>query len=55
MKHHKRKFALAFSALALPAASFSANAAIVFTNLGTGAPPASIGGHALKLERRTGV
>ena len=42
-----RNFALAFSALALAAASFAANAGIVFTNLGNVAPPASIGGHTL--------
>ena len=36
MKH--RRFALAMSALALGAASFAANAAIVFQNLGVNAP-----------------
>ncbi len=45
MKH--RTFALTISALALAAASFSANADILFTNLGNVAPPASIGGHAM--------
>jgi hypothetical protein len=33
--------------LALASASFAANADILFSNLGTAAPPASIGGHAL--------
>ena len=42
-----RRYALALSALALAAASFAANAAIVFQNLGTNAPPATIGGHTL--------
>ena len=45
MKLHKITFAL--SALALAAASFSANAAVVFQNLGTAAPPTSIGGYTL--------
>jgi hypothetical protein len=36
-----RHYALALSALALAAASFAANAAIVFQNLGTNAPPAN--------------
>ena len=45
MKLHKITFAL--SALALAAASFSANAAVVFQNLGTAVPPASIGGYTL--------
>ena len=46
MRH--RHFALALSALALAAASFAANAGIVFTNLGTSAPPpASLGSHAM--------
>ena len=42
-----RSLTLTLSALALAAASFAANAGIVFTNLGTGAPPASVGGHGL--------
>lgn len=33
--------------LALATASFAANAAVVFTNLGTAAPPSSIGGHVM--------
>ena len=40
-----RRYTLALSALALAAASFSANAAIVFQNLGVNAPPAVVGGH----------
>ena len=39
--------ALALSALALAAASFAANAGIAFSNLGTNAPPASIGGYTM--------
>ena len=46
MSHH-RKLRLTVAALALASASFSANAAIVFTNLGTAAPPASLGSHAM--------
>jgi hypothetical protein len=42
-----RRYALALSALALAAASFAANAAIVFQNLGTNAPPANVGGFAM--------
>lgn len=42
-----RHYALALSALALAAASFAANAAIVFQNLGTNAPPANVGGFAM--------
>ena len=42
-----RRFTLALSALALATASFAANAAIVFQNLGTNAPPAIVGGHAV--------
>ena len=42
-----RRYALAFSALALAAASFAANADILFQNLGNVAPPATIGGHTL--------
>ena len=42
-----RRYTLALSALALAAASFSANAAIVFQNLGTSAPPASIAGRSM--------
>ncbi len=42
-----RRISLALSALALAAASFTANADILFQNLGTSAPPASIGGHAV--------
>ncbi len=42
-----RRYALALSALALAAASFAANAAIVFQNLGTSAPPANVGGFAM--------
>ena len=42
-----RSLALTLSALALAAASFAANADIVFTNLGTDAPPASVGSHGL--------
>ena len=38
-----RRLSLALSALALAAASFAANAGISFTNLGTAAPPASLG------------
>ncbi|HSD16276.1 MAG TPA: hypothetical protein VLC71_03310 [Thermomonas sp.] len=42
-----RRYALALSALALAAASFTANAGIVFQNLGVNAPPAVVGGHVL--------
>jgi len=42
-----RNFALAFSALALAAASFTANADILFTNLGNVVPPSSVGGHGM--------
>ncbi|HSD17265.1 MAG TPA: hypothetical protein VLC71_08425 [Thermomonas sp.] len=42
-----RRYALALSALALAAASFAANAAIVFQDLGTNAPPAAVGGYAM--------
>ena len=45
MKLNKIVFAL--SALALTAASFSTNAAVVFQSLGTAVPPASIGGYTL--------
>jgi len=45
MKH--RRLALAMSALALAAASFAANAAIVFQNLGNAAPPTTLGTHAV--------
>ncbi len=38
-----RRLSLAISALALAAASFAANAGITFTNLGTAAPPATVG------------
>ena len=44
-----RHYALALSALALAAASFAANAAIVFTNLGTGAPPSTLGGYSMTM------
>ena len=40
-----RRFALSLSALALAAASFAANAAIVFQNLGNAAPPTTLGTH----------
>ena len=43
----RRRLYSALGALALAAASFAANADILFTNLGNVAPPASIGGHAL--------
>ena len=42
-----RRLTLALSALALAAASFAANADVLFQNLGTAAPPASIGGHTM--------
>ena len=42
-----RRLTLALSALALAAASFAANADILFSNLGTNAPPATIGGHSV--------
>ncbi|RZA21085.1 MAG: hypothetical protein EOP93_04075, partial [Lysobacteraceae bacterium] len=42
-----RNLVVAFSALALAAASFTASADILFANLGTGAPPATVGGHVL--------
>ena len=42
-----RRIPLALSALALAAASFAANADVLFQNLGTSTPPASIGGHAV--------
>ena len=42
-----RTVALAFSALALAATSFAANAAIVFQNLGVNAPPANVGMYAM--------
>ena len=42
-----RNFALAFTALALAAASFAASAGIQFSNLGTAAPPASVGGYVM--------
>ena len=45
MRH--RHFALALSALALATASFAANAALVFQNLGNAAPPATLGTHAV--------
>ena len=42
-----RRLTLALSALALAAASFAANADILFQNLGTAAPPATLGGHTM--------
>ena len=42
-----RHVTLALGALALAAASFAADAAIVFQNLGSSAPPSSLGGHAM--------
>ncbi|MBK9669593.1 MAG: hypothetical protein IPO74_06535 [Thermomonas sp.] len=42
-----RNFALTISALALAASSFAASADVLFTNLGTAAPPASVGSHAV--------
>ncbi len=42
-----RNLALALGAFTLAAASFAANADILFQNLGTGAPPAAIGDHAM--------
>ena len=42
-----RHYALALSALALAAASFAANAAIVFQNLGTAAPPTTVGSYSM--------
>ena len=40
-----RNLALALSALALATASFAANADILFQNLGTSAPPTTLGSH----------
>jgi hypothetical protein len=45
MKHRKLSFALA--GVLLAAASFAANADILFTNLGENAPPTTLGSHAL--------
>ena len=42
-----RNFALTLSTLALAVASFTANADILFQNLGTSAPPATVGTHAM--------
>ena len=42
-----RNLTLMLSALALAAASFAANADILFGNLGTTTPPVSVGGHAV--------
>jgi len=41
------RLTLTLSALALAAASFTANADILFQNLGTAAPPATIGSHTM--------
>ena len=43
----QRKIGLAIASLALAVASASANAAVLFQNLGTSAPPASVGTHTL--------
>ena len=45
MKHRKLSFALA--GVLLAAASFAANADILFQNLGANAPPATVGSHAV--------
>lgn len=45
MQH--RKLNLALAGIVLAAASFAANADILFQNLGTAAPPATVGGHAM--------
>lgn len=42
-----QRYALALSALALAAASFTANADILFQNLGNVVPPATLGTHAV--------
>lgn len=42
-----RSLTLTLSALALAAASFTASADVLFSNLGTSAPPATVGSHAV--------
>ena len=43
----RRTAFVTFTSLALATANFAANAGISFTNLGTGAPPAAVGGYTM--------